>query len=64
MSNAEDAQAKMAMLVKQAQEEFSPVLHKELYTALAKEYKIRYDCYRKEGFTMIEALRLTVGYYD
>lgn len=64
MNSTENNHARLAMLVKQAQEEFSPVLTKELHTVVAKEYKIKYDCYRKEGFSMVEALRLTVGYYD
>lgn len=64
MSNYEQTQASLAVLLKEAKENFSPVLQKELYTQLAKEYKIRYDCFRKEGFTMVEALRLTVGFYD
>jgi hypothetical protein len=64
MSDMENEQAKLAVLVKQAQEAFSPVLHKEHYTQLAKEYKIKYDCFRAQGFTVREALRLAVGIYE
>jgi hypothetical protein len=62
--NLEDEKAKLAMLIKKSQEEFSPLLCKEAYTQLAKEYKVKYDCYRGAGFSVKEALRLTVGYYD
>lgn len=64
MNDMENEQAKLAVLIKTAQETFSPVLTKELYTQLAKEYIIKYSCFRKEGFTVKEALRLAVGYYD
>ena len=60
----EQQQAILAAAIKTLKDNFSPVLSRELYTQLAKEYKISYDCYRKEGFSMIEALRLTVKYYD
>ena len=62
--NDDKAQSNLAVLVKSLKDNFYPVLVKDLYTQLAKEHKIRYDCYRKEGFTMVEALRLTVGFYD
>lgn len=62
--NLENEQAKLAVLIKKAQEEFSPVLAKELYTQVAKEYKVKFDCYRSAGFGVKESLRLVVGYYD
>lgn len=62
--NEDQAKANLAVALKTAKDSFSPVLQKELYTQLAREYKIAYDCYRKEGFTVCEALRLTVKYFD
>ena len=61
---SDESDSKLAIMIKDAKESFRPAMLKDLHTQLAKDYKIRYDCYRKEGFTMIEALRLTVGYYD
>lgn len=60
----EQSQAALAVLIKQMKEAFSPLLQKDLYTQMAKEYKIQYDCFRKEGFTMQEALRLVARCYD
>lgn len=60
----ESNQSRLAVLLKEQKENFSPILQRELYTQIAKEYKIQYDCFRKEGFTMSEALRLVVKYFD
>lgn len=60
----DQAQANLAVAIKVQRENFSPGLWKELYTQTAKEYKIAYDCYRKEGFTVCEALRLTTKCFD
>jgi len=63
--NKQDAeQAALAKAIKFAKEAYNPLLAKELYTQLALEHKTVYDCYRKAGFNMQEALRLTVKYYD
>lgn len=64
MTDQDKNKADLAVTLKTAKETFSPVLHKELYTQLAKEYKITYDCYRREGFTMVEALRLTLRCFE
>jgi hypothetical protein len=63
MSN-ESNQAVFAKLIKKAQEDYSPIATKEAAKHLAGVYKIYFDAYVKEGFTELQALRLTVGNFN
>lgn len=57
---AEKLNAELAKALKEMKANFSPILMREYHEHMAKVYKMQYDCYRKEGFSVLEALRLTV----
>ena len=64
MNDPNENDLRLMKIIKEQRDSFNPLLQKDLYTQLARTYKISYDAYRKEGFTVLEALRLTVKYFD
>lgn len=62
--NNESNQVAMARLMKEAQENYNHVATLDAAKYLSKVYKVYFDAYVKEGFTELQALRLTVGNFN
>ena len=60
----ESNQVALAKLMKEAQENYNHVATLETARFLAKLYKAYFDAYVKEGFTELQALRLTIGNFN
>lgn len=60
----ETNQAALAKLIKEAQDNYSPIAAREAAQYLAKAYRVYFEEYLKAGFTELQALRLTVGNFN
>lgn len=60
----ESNQVALAVLIKEAQANYNHAATIEAAKHLSRIYKVYFDAYRKEGFTELQALRLTVGNFN
>jgi hypothetical protein len=60
----ETNQVALSKLIKEAQDNHSPIATQEAAKFLSKVYKTYFDEYVKVGFTELQALRLTVGNFN